>query len=276
MPIYNWLQKTITRRWRRNVEQSLHNNCIYLKHINKYKNIKQITDKSKYFEYGVARDLFSNLVNYSYGIKQQLAIDIHPLASLELVNDAIVQLNKMPLTDARMTKRLSTINDFSDLRDSYGIDYRAPADARSVQLPDMSIDWIATTSTLEHIPVEDIRAIHKECYRVLKNGGIMTHQIDYSDHYSHCNRHVSPFMFLKFSDSEWSWWHMRHYYTNRLRHIDHRSLLTDAGFVIVNEESFRPANALELLDADNLNIKFKNYTIDDLIVTEGFFVCRKP
>jgi SAM-dependent methyltransferase len=275
IPIYNVIQRSITKRWRRNVEQTLGPQSIYLQHVNTYKSIRQITNYTKYFEYGVARDLFSNLVNYSFGIKHQLAIDLQPLASIGLVNDVIRQLAELSDSVLPLTIKPTPMRDFSDLRNIYGIDYRAPADARSLSVPDESIDWIATTSTLEHIPVNDIRAIHRECYRILKNGGLMTHQIDYSDHYSHGNKNVSRYMFLTFSDDEWNWWHMRHYYTNRLRHSDHRALLVDAGFKILEERIYRPQDAHEKIKGVELDKKYLSYSLDDLTITNGFFVCVK-
>ena len=47
------------------------------------------------------------------------------------------------------------------------------ADASTLPAENASFDAIVTTSTLEHIPTDVIRAIMKECHRVLRPQGLM-------------------------------------------------------------------------------------------------------
>src|SRR5205823_13839725 len=91
----------------------------------------------------------------------------------------------------------------TELEEIYGIDYRAPCDAKKTGLPSLSVDYITSTSTLEHIPPEAIRLILRECYRVLRDRGVISLLIDYNDHYTYSDHKISVYNFLRYSD--WVW-----------------------------------------------------------------------
>ena len=60
-----------------------------------------------------------------------------------------------------------------------------------------------TTSVLEHIPPAQIARILRECHRLLPPGAVMSHVIDYSDHYAHSDSHITPYHYLTFDEREW-------------------------------------------------------------------------
>ena len=104
------------------------------------------------------------------------------------VNGAIRHLQQEPPEGAVRTPRalLPEGPDFDrDLERAYGIRYLAPADARDTRLPAGSIDLVATTSTLEHVPLPDLRAILKETRRLCHDQSVVSHVVDYSDHFAH-------------------------------------------------------------------------------------------
>src|SRR5262249_3632127 len=119
------------------------------------------------------------------------------------------------------------------LKEHYGIDYWAPCDARRTQLEAGSIDWITSTNTLEHIPLQDIHAILQECRRLLRDDGLMSCLIDYEDHYSYFDHSISGYNFLQYSDEAWAFFNPALYYQNRLRHRDYLDLFQSAGFEVV-------------------------------------------
>lgn len=276
MRVYNSLQKNFTKRWERNVKDTMAKPNNYTMHIDSFKKHWGNIENAYYYEFGVARDLFSNLFNYCCGMRNQLAIDLNPLATAELVNDTCNQLRSATSPYINRIPDHDLSGDFKkSLFEYYGIEYKAPADARTVPRPDGSVDIIASTSTFEHIPEAMLREILKECYRLCHNGSIMSHEIDYSDHYSHTDKNITPYNFLKFSDRTWNRIYMRHYYQNRLRHNDIRRLILESGFAIIEEKTVVPKNAEEMISTIILDNKFSSIPKIDLIATKGHFVCIK-
>lgn len=274
--VYDLIQKHLTKRWYRSVSDTISGPNIYTEHINNFHAHYGDISKATYFEFGVARDVFSALLNYCFGIPQQLAVDLRPLARPELINHIIRQLrNYRHPGFVRTTEREIGLDFVADLKLYYGIDYRAPSDARAVEMPDGSVDLIASTSTLEHIPKGDIAEILLECFRLCNNRSVISMQIDYSDHYSHVDKRITPYNFLQFSDKQWKYLNIKHYYTNRLRHSDYRALFQQAGFRIIDESSVTPLDAHKLIASIKLSDHYKDYQVDDLIKTSGFFVAMK-
>lgn len=152
------------------------------------------------------------------------------MIDLELVNNVRSQMSNIVTL-----KSNKTINSFDDLS-SYGIEYRAPYDAASTDFDDKSLDACISTNTLEHIPKESIISIFSELYRTLKDNGIVSARIDYSDHYAHSDKTISLFNFLKFDENAWKRYNHNCHYQNRLRHYDYLKIFSKCGFVVMEEE----------------------------------------
>ena len=276
MSVYDLIQKHITKRYYRDVHRTMSTPNNYTYHLDVFKKHWGDIESAQYFEFGVARDLFSNLLNYCCGMNKQLAIDLNPLANADLVSHTCRQLLDLNYEGIvrRPTNEIGT-NFKNDLREFYGIDYKAPADARNVDLPAGSVDLIATTSTFEHIPEDVLREILAECYRISHPGTIISHEEDYSDHYSHKDASITPYNLLQFTDEQWDHTYMPHYYQNNLRHNNIRDLIVEAGFKIIDEKRITPENAAEMLKSVNLAPKFRDYPIEDLFAVRGYFVATK-
>ena len=276
MSIYDLIQKHITKRYYRDVHRTMSTPNNYTHHLDVFKKYWGDIESAEYFEFGVARDLFSNLLNYCCGMNKQLAIDLNPLANSDLVNHTCRQLRDLDYKGiVRRPEQEIGTRFKDDLRKVYGIDYKAPADARNVNLPDGSLDLIATTSTFEHIPEDALRDILAECYRISHPGTVMSHEVDYSDHYSHKDMSITPYNFLQFSDEQWDQLYMPHYYQNTLRHNNIRDMIVEAGFKIIEESRVTPENAEEMLQRVHLAPKFRNYPAADLFAVRGYFVAIK-
>jgi hypothetical protein len=274
--IYDLLQKHVTKRWYRNVFHTMAVSNNYTRHLEAFQHHYGDLSRASYFEFGVARDLFSVLLNYCYGIPQQLAVDLRPLARRELINHMIRQLAELRHPAfVRIPERELGPDFVADLKAFYGIDYQAPADARDVKKPSGSIDLIATTNTFEHIPPRDIATILTECHRLCHDRSVVRMDTDYIDHYAYADPTISPYNFLQFTEEQWERYNMRHYYVNRLRHSDHRALFLQAGFHIVEESSETPENGREMLATIKLAPQYQGYDVEDLIKTRGVFVLRK-
>jgi SAM-dependent methyltransferase len=192
--------------------------------------------EGRFYEFGAGRDFIGPLVLWCHGVEQQLQIDIRRLARAELVADTVRRLSARPDAFPRVPAPPPEGADLDTLARTHGIDYRAPCDARSTGLPDASIDYVTSTSTLEHIPPDDIRQILRETRRILRPGGVASLWIDYQDHYSYSDPSISVYNYLQFEDRQWRLWSPSLQFQNRLRHAEHVRLLLDAGFEILDED----------------------------------------
>jgi len=141
---------------------------------------------------------------------------------------------------------------------------------------DESVDFLFSNAVLEHVrnPLESI----SETRRILKKGGITSHQIDLRDHRDF-NR---PLKFL--NESETSWEHiMNQYcandpsiYMNRWRASQFLYAFNEEGFTIL--EFIPNMTATEEMIASEipfLNEHFKKCSQDDLSTLSVFFVAQK-
>ena len=224
-------------------------------------------------EFGAGWDLFHNIVLYCYGFDRQTVVDINPWMRPELVNSIIEALRRDPPPGAvRSPPSLLGTDAREELQRIYGIDYRAPADARHVDMASNFLDYAATTTTLEHIPFTTLREILQECRRLLKPDGIMCMQIDYSDHFSHADSSITPYNFLQFSENTWRRYNPPKQHQNRRRHSDYGKLFQDLGYRILSEEAFRPPNWKPMLDGIRLHPDFVSYNLEDVAATSGTYV----
>jgi SAM-dependent methyltransferase len=192
----------------------------------------------RFFEFGAGWDLHMPLILWCLGVERQHVVDIRPLVRADLVADVARRLAG-PLRLPEFV-RVPPAPDAGRLElgpylDGLGVEYRAPCDARATGLPAGSVDFATSTNTLEHIPPGDIRAILRECHRILADDGLMSCQIDYKDHYSYFDRSISAYNFLAFDDRAWRRYNSSLHFQNRLRHRQHVALLEDAGFEIVED-----------------------------------------
>ncbi|MFH1559936.1 MAG: class I SAM-dependent methyltransferase [Chloroflexota bacterium] len=236
--------------------------------------------EATFYEFGAGWDLAIPLAFYAFGVKHQLLVDVRHAVRPALVNDTIrkfqgITLNFcLPNKPERLLERGRSF--LPSLKASYGIEYKAPCDARDTGLAANSIDCITSTSTLEHIPPPDIPAILRECHRLLRDDGVMSFHIDYDDHYSYFDSHISKYNFLRYSNRQWTIFSPKLHYQNRLRHRDYLDLFREAGFETI-EERRQDATTLDLETIGKLRLdnRFRAYSAAELAVHNAFTVLRK-
>lgn len=201
--------------------------------------------KARCFEFGAGATFLGPLTFYCLGVENQTLVDIHRLLRPELVNRTIhflckqkdVEFIRKPLQILDMSLKGQRMIDW--LKDTYGINYLAPCDARYTPFAAESFDLITSSAVFEHVPKTDIEAIMKECKRILRGDGIMASRIDYQDHYSYCDPKVSAFQFLQYTDAQWRKYSPSLNFTNRLRHRDFIELTNAASFEILADARVR-------------------------------------
>jgi SAM-dependent methyltransferase len=194
------------------------------------------------FEFGAGWDLIGPLAYWSFGIDHQIVIDIRPNLRPELLQDSVRKFllwrEQCEVVTGRTLRPMpsSLLEHPEKVLTAFGIHYLAPLDAATTKLPDSSIDFISTNSTLEHIPAESLARILGESKRILRDDGIACHLIDMKDHFSYFDQSITKYNFLTYPDSIWGLVNSSIAYQNRLRYSDYHRLFKDAGLQLIDEE----------------------------------------
>lgn len=236
-----------------------------------------------FFEFGAGWNLAVPMALAALGVQHQVVIDVRELTKLDLLQHTVNRLQALApsLGLPCAPGSFSQTNDASDgavraVLGRYGIDYRAPVDARATGIESRSIDCITSTSTFEHLGAGDVLAILCECRRILRDDGVMSSWIDYKDHYSYFDGKIGPFNFLRYSDGTWARWSPPLHQQNRLRHLDFLRLFAEAGFAIVEEERVEGTEAdLEEIERMDLAERFRSYPRRELVVRDGRLVATR-
>lgn len=137
-------------------------------------------------------------------------------------------------------------------------------------MPADSIDFVLSQATLEHIPRGEFDATMREQYRVMKAGGVASHQVDFKDHLGGSLHN------LRFSHTLWErpWFARRSgFYTNRLRLSEVVAALTSAGFTV--EVASRSQWPTPPLPRHRMAPQFRACSDDDLRTSGAILIARK-
>jgi SAM-dependent methyltransferase len=95
-------------------------------------------------------------------------------------------------------------------------------------IEDQSVDMIFSQAVLEHIWMGEFVDMMRECRRILKPGGICSHEVDLRDHLGGALNH------LRFSAPVWESGFLAKsgFYTNRIRYNQMLELFRQTGFLV--------------------------------------------
>lgn len=146
------------------------------------------------------------------------------------------------------------------------IQYFAPFGEMSTIQPE-SIDWIFSQAVLEH--VDRLTETYKHCFRCLKPGSVMTHQVDFQCH------ETAPEWNGHWRYPQWLWTLMRGrrpWFINRLPHSVHLQMQMQAGFELCAEMlQEKPSE----ITRGQLASQFKFLTDQDMSTAGALFVVMK-
>ena len=239
-----FLQKRITRRSRINLLVDFPDWKMHKDALNKYQT------KNVVFEFGAGKSLVQNLYLSNF-VQKQFVVDLYPMLDFKLVNSECEQL--LEIENLRSRIKIKNLKDL----EHYGIYYMAPYDSTKIHLSDKSIEACISTNTLEHIPKVDIILIFSELYKKLKDQGIVSLIIDYSDHYAHTDKNIS---LLNFLNHQWKRYNHKIHFQNRLRHFEYIDIFEKIGFRTIKEDLFYAEKNIPSLILDsykNLNPSWK-------------------
>lgn len=228
-----------------------------------------------WFGFGTGWDFCENLVFHRYGLKKQITVDLNRLARADLVNAAIAMLNEA-LTEADMKSEVPISGPLeAALLARFGIDYRAPSDARATGLAAGAVDICSTTNTLEHIPFDSLRGILVELHRIMRPGGTVSMLIDYSDHYAAVDSSINVYNFLQYSEKQWRKYNHDRQFQSRRRHVEYVRLHQECGFELLEQQVWRPENYKELLLLQPIHADFAGFSQEEISATRGLIVARR-
>ncbi len=144
-------------------------------------------------------------------------------------------------------------------------------DARSLSLPDDSIDLVHSNNTFEHIYPDILVPILAEFKRVVKKkNGIMSHGIDMTDHFANLDKSITCFNFLRFSDSKWRFIDNSIQPQSRLRYNEYVDIYERLSIPISKHECVK--GKIEDLQSISLNSKYAGLTQDQLLIVGCRFI----
>jgi len=226
-----------------------------------------------FYEFGAGWDLGVPLAFWALGVEHQILVDLRPNLRLDLVNTTVARLNRTAGERADLRSLGPPVDSLDRLEKRFGIRYLAPRDARATGLPAGSVDFVSSTSTLEHVPSEDVVPILSECRRLLRPDGALSCRIDLSDHFSHFDKSISPYNFLRFDERTWGLLNSALLHQNRLRRSDYVRALERAGFVLASEKPWAPKDDDPLAGVRPAE-RFRAYEAGDLAVQKLRLVAK--
>lgn len=224
-----------------------------------------------FLELGPGDSLASAVIGRAFGAARAWLVDAGAYASRErAVYERLFDLLDREL-DGATTAELRRAEDITALLAACGARYLEGGLASLEEVPGGACDFAFSQAVLEHVPRAEFAATCAELHRILKRGGIMSHQIDFRDHLGGGLNH------LRFSSRLWEapWFARRSgFYTNRLSLAEIREAMELAGFRVLRAETERwpePPLSRRALAAE-----FQDRSEAELRVFSVFMVLQRP
>jgi SAM-dependent methyltransferase len=229
------------------------------------------TSGFRYVELGPGDSLASAVIAKAYGAAGGWLIDSGAYASRDMALYGALAARLEGLYPGTDLGPLKAAPDTDAILMAVGARYLETGLAGLREVPDASCDMVFSQAVLEHLPRAEFAATLAEVHRILKPGGVSTHQIDFRDHLG------GGLNNLRFSDQLWEapWFARRSgFYTNRLRLSEMAAMMQTAGLAVEVARSARWAVCPLLLK--NLDQSFFGCEAEDLLVRDAFVILRKP
>jgi SAM-dependent methyltransferase len=219
-------------------------------------------------EIGPGDSLASAVIGRAYGAERVILVDAGSFARLDM---AFYRRLAQTLEDRGLpSPDLARVGSIDEMLQACGTTYLTSGVDSLASLPDDSVDLIWSHSVLEHVYLEDVPRLFGEARRILRPGGLMSHNIDYQDHLAHSANS------LRFSKRFWESDLIRKsgVYTNRLRASAMHRLVSEQGLEIMTEGFGRWA--APPVCRKRLHQDFRGLPDDDLLVRTSHLLARRP
>ena len=246
--------------------------------------------EKKFLEVGSGRSLVVPLYLWLMGASKIVTVDLNRYLKVEIflkdIKYITSNLNNPEFFshDILCSDRFNqlfqlNVSDLSikAIKDIFSIDYIAPGDATNLSVDDNYFDYHISYTVFEHIPPIILKNLLSEAKRVVKNGSLCIHCIDYTDHFAHSDSQISLINFYKYSDLIWKLLAGNQFmYQNRIRHSEIIDLYASAQHEIVDADCDVDAGLLELINTGliRLNNKFRKLEPTDLATVTAWVISR--
>tara|TARA_Y100000590_G_scaffold229380_1_gene258730 strand:- start:12325 stop:13191 length:867 start_codon:yes stop_codon:yes gene_type:complete len=212
----------------------------------------------KIIEMGPGDSVSSAIVFSSYNAKAIL-IDAGDFSVKDITQYKAI--SKELYEDGYAVKNIDHVTSFIEMLDVIGAKYLTNGLMSFSEIEDNSIDFIFSEAVLEHIHKDEFLPIMKECKRILKNDGVISHSIDLKDHLDYALNN------LRFSETVWESKLFKRggIYTNRISFQEMIEIFESSGFKVDVKE----VNRWEKLPTPRkkMALPFRNYSEDNLCVS---------
>ena len=172
-----------------------------------------------------------------------------------------------------LLQRIARCPDFETVYRELGMRYVVEPSGRLNFQETGSVDAIISSDVLEHVPAEAFQTLVEDMFRVLKPGGVSSHQVVPADHLCIYDRSAHPKNYLRYSNRTWrAFFQNEVQYVNRLQASQIRAMFERAGFEDIRLEVTERAPLGDL----PLAAEFAGLDRDDLECAVFRMAARKP
>jgi SAM-dependent methyltransferase len=144
-------------------------------------------------------------------------------------------------------------------------------DLCAAALPAETFDVIFSSNVLEHVSAKALSALHRESWRLLRDGGRVVHRFNPQDHFSVGDCTITGANFLQYSQKEWQWLGGSGLsYHNRLRCPQHRELIISSGLDVVLARTRQDARARHAIESGALRVHRDFAGFDPAALTDDY------
>lgn len=217
-------------------------------------------------ELGPGDSLATALIAAAHGASRTYLVDVGDFAGTD---PAVYRRLARELAARGHPPPAPEFNTVREMLDSTGARYLTTGLQAFAQIPSGSVDLVFSHSVLEHVRREEMADTLREMRRLLRPGGVASHNIDLRDHLGGALDH------LRFSRRIWEAPLMANsgFYTNRFRHGELMEMFRNAGFHAELPEVHRWPGLPT--PRARLGSEFQMMSDDDLRVS-GFDVVLRP
>jgi SAM-dependent methyltransferase len=175
-------------------------------------------------ELGPGDSLFSAVIAYAHGATHTYLVDEGSFATLD--TESYRELVHYLRSQGTHAPDIDQIRDVSEVLTICGASYHWNGLESLRTLQSASVDFIWSHAVLEHVRREMVPALAREMRRVLRAGGVCSHQVDLKDHLGGSLNN------LRIPSAWWEreWMARSGFYTNRLRKSEYLQIFREAGF----------------------------------------------
>ena len=218
-------------------------------------------------EMGPGDSVGSAIVAKALGSSRFILVDAGDYANRDV--ETYRNLSRACMRDGPAMPDIERAASFEDVLTMCGASYLTRGLQSYRELPAASVDLIFSQAVLEHVRRHEFAEVAAQMYRILKPGGIASHQVDLRDHLGGGlnNMRISS-----------RWWETElmagsGFYTNRIRFSEMLNLFEQAGFMVEVVSTHRWDDPP--ISRKKLAPEFRHFTGEDLLVSSFHVLLRR-